>query len=185
MGIITASLTSPVFGMEALGVALFWFGLASALALLVLVTYRYVKHEVAEPFKPLFCIYAAPVALSLAGYLAVSPEPAAVLVIGMTLAAQCSLIVVLTRLPKLLRLKFYPSYAAMAFPFVVSAVALTKATAYFASMGAPEILLTALGGLVAVETVFAAVMVLFVFVHYLCFFAGRARGTQTKPAEAV
>lgn len=181
VGITVASLTSPVFGMEALGTTIYWFGFACLMALLVLVTYRYSKHEVPEPAKPLFCIYAAPISLTLAAYLSISAEPSMGMIITLTILAQLLLLVVLTQLPKLLRLKFYPSYASMTFPFVVCASALTKATAYFASLGANEILLTALNGLAIAETVFATGMVLFVLIHYVRFFA-RARRVKVEAA---
>ena len=176
VGIVVASLTSPVFGLGVLGMGIFWFGSVCFVALLVMMIYRYVKHEVPESAKPLFCIFAAPMSLSLAAYLMVSPEPLLPVVITLTALAQICLIVVLSQLPKMLRLKFYPSYAAMTFPFVVCAIALAKATAFFAALGASEIVLMVLGVLVVVQTVFAAIMVMYVFARYFSyFFSGVAR----------
>ena len=88
VGIVVASVTSPVFGMQALGQAIFWFGFACYAALLVLVTYRYAKHEVPEGARPLFCIYTAPMSLSLVGYLATAPQPNLVFVLAMLVLAQ-------------------------------------------------------------------------------------------------
>ncbi|MFR1640493.1 MAG: TDT family transporter [Eggerthellaceae bacterium] len=48
VGIVVASVTSPTFGMEAVGHLLFWFGFACYVVLLGLVTYRYMKHEIPE-----------------------------------------------------------------------------------------------------------------------------------------
>ena len=59
VGIVVASVTSPTFGMEAVGHLLFWFGFACYVVLLGLVTYRYMKHEIPESARPLFCIYTA------------------------------------------------------------------------------------------------------------------------------
>ena len=72
VGIVVASVTSPTFGMEAVGHLLFWFGFACYVVLLGLVTYRYMKHEIPESARPLFCIYTAPMSLSLVGYLAMT-----------------------------------------------------------------------------------------------------------------
>lgn len=182
VGIIVASLTSPTFGMELLGTAIFWFGFVCYLALLVVVGLRYLKHEVPEPFKPLFCIYAAPMSLSLAGYLAVTAEPNAALVGAMAVLAQLFLATVLTQLPKLLRIKFYPSYAAMTFPFVISASALLKAVVFFESIGFGGPLFVAAHMLVTAEIVLASVMVLYVFAHYMRFFFRRIEGKPTEPA---
>ena len=180
VGIIVASLTSSAFGVEVLGMGIFWFGSVCFVALLVLMVYRYIKHEVPESAKPLFCIFAAPMSLSLAGYLTISPEPPVAAVIVMTVLAQLCLILVLTQLPKLLRLSFYPSYAAMTFPFVVCAIALTKATAFFAGHGAHEVLIAALHGLVVVQTILAVVMVLYVLTRYLHFFFRPATSKQVQ-----
>jgi len=184
VGIIVASLTSPAFGLEALGVAIFWFGLACFVALLAVMVYRYLKHEVPESAKPLFCIFAAPVSLSLAGYLAVSPEASMTMVIVLTALAQTALVLVITQLPKLLRLKFYPSYAAMTFPFVVSALALSKVTVFFAGIGVNEVVIASLNGLVLVQTVFGAAMVVYVLARYLYFFFGPATSKQPQVALA-
>lgn len=172
VGIIVASVTSPNFGMESLGLGIFWFGFACYVVLLAVVTARYVKHEVPESARPLFCIYTAPMSLSLAGYLAVEPAPNA-LFVGVLLAlAQILLVVVLARLPLFMKLKFYPSFAAMTFPFVITATALGKARAFFLDAGVLTAgpLASALQVLLVAETVLAAAMVVFVVVHYVRFF---------------
>ena len=179
VGIIVASATSPAFGMEALGHALFWMGFAFYLVLLVMVTYRYVKHEIPEPARPLFCIYTAPMSLSIAGYLATAADPSPLFVGILLVLAQAFYLLVLTRLPRLLRLKFYPSFAAMTFPFVITATALGQASAFFASSGTP--LPTFVDALIAAETGIATVLVAYVFVRYAVFLLGHAelpeRGT--------
>lgn len=181
VGIIVASLTAPSFGMEAVGMAIFWFGFACYMALLVMVTYRYAKHEVPESARPLFCIYAAPMSLSLAGYLSVASDPSPVFVGIMAVLAQVFLVLVLVRLPLLLRIKFYPSYAAMTFPFVICASGLGKAIVYFESIGVSGQVFALLHGLAIIETVLATAMVLYVFGHYLRFFFRRVEGKATEP----
>ena len=181
VGIIVASLTSPTFGMESFGAVIFWFGFALYLALLVVVGLRYLKHEVPEPSKPLFCIFAAPMSLSLAGYLAVSAEPNVIMVGVMAVLAQLFLVMVLTQLPTLLRIRFYPSYAAMTFPFVISASALLKAVTFFESLGFGGPLFVAAHVLISIETVLASAMVIYVFAHYVRFFFRRVEGKTTEP----
>lgn len=177
VGIIVASATSPTFGMEGAGRILFWFGFACYAVLFVVVTVRYLKHEIPEAARPLFCIYAAPMSLSLVGYLATEPSPNAMFVAAMLVLAQILLFFVIFHLPKFFRIGFYPSYAAMTFPFVISATALVKAAPFLAdALGAelfPEMLATALNILGIAETIFATGMVLFVFAHYMHFFFQR------------
>lgn len=167
VGIIVAAVTSPVFGMEAFGRGIFWFGLACFAVLLATVVARYLKHEIPEPARPLFCIFAAPMGLSLVGYLAVTPNPDPLFVGVLMGLGQVMLVGVATQLPKFIALKFYPSYAAMTFPFVISAMALGKGMQALYAAGVTIPALPMVEALIALETVFAAVMVTYVFVHYM------------------
>ncbi len=183
VGIIVAAVTSPVFGMEAFGRGIFWFGLACFAVLLATVVARYLKHEIPEPARPLFCIFAAPMGLSLVGYLAVTPNPDPLFVGVLMGLGQVMLVGVATQLPKFLALKFYPSYAAMTFPFVISAMAFGKGVQALYAAGVTIPALPMVEALIALETVFAAVMVTYVFVHYMRFFFGTPKGAKaTAPA---
>ena len=164
VGIIVAALTSPAFGMEALGRILFAFGFACYAVLLVTVSGRYLRHEVPDAAKPTLCIYAAPMSLSLAGYLSVAGVPNETFVAVLAVLAQILLIAVVTQLPRLLSMPFYPSYAAMTFPFVISATALGKAIECLKTAGwtLPE----ELAVIVAAETALAAALVCYVFARY-------------------
>ena len=184
VGIIVAAVTSPVFGAEAFGQGIFWFGFACYLVLLAVVTMRYIKHEIPEGARPLFCIYAAPMGLSLVGYLSVMPDPNLVFVAVLMGLGQLMLIGVVTRVPKFLALQFYPSYAAMTFPFVISAMALGKGVQALYAAGYSIPALPVVEALIAVETLFAAVMVAYVFVHFMKFFFGTpkaAKAPKTRP----
>lgn len=180
VGIIVASATSPTYGAEALGYGLFWFGFACYLVLLGVITYRYAKHEVPEGARPLFCIYTAPMSLSLVGYLATAADPSPLMVAVMLVLAQAFLVLVLARLPKFLALPFYPSYAAMTFPFVITATALSQGVAFLNGLGAG--LPLALDVLVLAEMGLAIVMVGYVTVCYLQFFFKRAEQPVAQPA---
>lgn len=184
VGIIVAAVTSPAFGMEAFGRGIFWFGLACFAVLLATVVARYLKHEIPEPARPLFCIFAAPLGLSLVGYLAVTPNPDPLFVGVLMGLGQVMLVGVATQLPKFIALKFYPSYAAMTFPFVISAMAFGKGVQALYAAGVTIPALPMVEALIALETVFAAVMVTYVFVHYMRFFFGTPKGAKA-PAPAV
>lgn len=168
VGIVVGSATSPTFGMEALGRVLFYIGFVCYLVLFVIVTLRCVKLGLPESARPLFCIYTAPMSLSLVGYLTVTPEPNLTFALVLAVLAQILLVVVLVRLPSLLKLPFYPSYAAMTFPFVITATALGKVLSLVAAHGLE--VPTTLNVLFGVETAFAAVMVLYVLIRYLDYF---------------
>jgi exfoliative toxin A/B len=169
VGIVVASLTAPVFHQELLGQGIFWFGFAAYILLFALVTYRYLHLTTPVPAKPLFCIYTAPMSLSLAGYLAIVPDRSLWLVLAMQIAAQVLFLVVLSQMPKLLRLPFFPSYAAFTFPFVITAFTLQQTLNYFAGIGLayPAIL----GNIAQLEAAVATAIVLYVVARYVHFFA--------------
>lgn len=131
VGIVVASVTAPAFNHLTLGYYIFWFGFIAYMFLLALVTYRYFHHPVADAAKPLICIYTAPMSLSLAGYFAVVPEKSFLMISIMQIAAQILFFFILSLMPKLLRLPFYPSYAAFTFPFVITAIALRSSIDYY------------------------------------------------------
>ena len=151
--------------------------------LLAVVTARYVKLPVADSAKPLFCIYTAPMSLCLAGYLTTAAQPSLAFAAVLAAAAQVLYVIVLTQLPKLLRLPFYPSYAAFTFPFVITAIALQKFLALLSAAGfaAPA----ALSWLLAAETVVACIMVGYALARYLIFLLGALRPARAAaPAPA-
>lgn len=171
VGIIVASVTSPTFEQEFFGTCLLWFGFACFIVLFGIVTYRYVKHEIPESARPLFCIYAAPVSLFLTGYLSVTGAPNVLFIEVLLIIAQALFFFVLFHLPKFMRLDFYPSFAAMTFPFVISATVLMRASNFLINAGElTGYFANFLSVLAVLETTFAAFMVIFVLIHYVRFF---------------
>lgn len=165
VGIVVASITAPAFEALAIGTACFWFGFVCLVLLLVLVTYRYVKFkEVPEPAQPLFCIYTAPVSLCVAGYIqSVMPKNKTFL-LAMAAVAAILYIIALIKAIGYLRFKFYPSYAAFTFPFVISAIAMKQTMACMMNMGSP---LPWLAPIVLIETIIATVFVVYVLIRFL------------------
>lgn len=166
VGIVVASLTAPAFEMaETVGTWAFWFGFVSLILLLVLVTARYVKLPVQkDPPKPLFCIYAAPVSLCLAGYIqSVMPKSPA-MIWGMLAVSTALYLLVLVRLPGFLKLPFYPSYAAFTFPMVITAIAAKQSMACLTKLGYA---VSWMSPVVLIETVIAVVLVVYTLARYL------------------
>lgn len=165
VGIAVAAVTAPAYEQTGIGAATFWFGLAAFVILLVLVTMRYVKYrEVPEPAKPLICIYAAPMSLCVAGYVQSVMPKSRTFLLGMLFVATVLYVFSLVKAMGCLRLKFYPSYAAFTFPFVISAIAAKQAMACCANMGQP---LAGLQYLVVVETIIAVIFVIYTFIRFM------------------
>lgn len=177
VGIAVAAVSAPAFGQLAVGAATFWFGIVTFVILLVVVTMRYAKHPVKEPARPLFCIYAAPVSLCLAGYIqSVTPKSAGV-VIGLLAVSTAIYVVVLCRLPSLLKLKFYPSYAAFTFPFAITAIAAMQSMACLKNLERPQ---PWLKYVVLVETALAAILVVYALVRYIQALAAAQKAEQKQ-----
>lgn len=163
VGIAAAAVTAPAYGMEKLGAAAVWFGLVCLAVLAVLVTARYVKLPAKELAKPLVCIYAAPVSLCPAGYVQSAATKSPAVLESLLALSTVILAVVLTQLPGLLKLPFYPSYSAFTFPFVITAIAALQTMVCLKKLGAP---LPWLRPLVLAETALAAALVVYALIRY-------------------
>lgn len=167
VGIVVASVTAPAFGALAVGQGAFWFGFVMLLVLLVLVTWRYLSvRDVPPPAQPLFCVYTAPASLCLAGYMQSFPQKSWGLAVGIALLSLVLYVVALVRLPRFLKLPFFPSYAAFTFPFVISAIGMKMMMAYAASISRP---IPGISILVLIETVIACLLVAYTIIRYAVF----------------
>lgn len=180
VGFVVGSVTSPAFGMESVGLALFWLGLAGYLGVLVAFTIRMrTSGELPPPARPTLAIVTAPPSLLLAGYLSSAADPSPVIVGALLIAIAVSFVWVLTKLPAVLRLPFFPSYAALTFPFVITATAVKMAAGYLSAAGVPvPIPSLVVGGL----TAFAVIAVTYVTARYAVFLSASGRREASKPA---
>lgn len=156
---VTAGNFSPI-----LGKIFFWLSLACYVVLLPIIIHRifFVKN-MAQPTLPLIAILAAPGSLCLTGYLKNFEDPNLALVMTLFLVSQVLYFIVLAKLPRLLLLDFYPSFAAFTFPLVISATAISTATAYFHQLGFATGILD---GLKVIECLIACGMIAYVLGHY-------------------
>ena len=179
VGIVAGSVTAPAYSLQPVGLALFYFGLFSLIVLLGLVGYRYLKYkEIPEPARPLFCIFAAPASLCLTGYLNAAPEKSQALLIVLAVLAGILYLAVLAALPRLLKLKFYPSYGAFTFPFVISGIAYKQLAGFYLKAGTP---VPALSVIATALTVIAAVLVAYTLVRYVM---AIIKAVKQQPATA-
>lgn len=167
VGIAVAAVTAPAYEQLGIGSAAFWFGFVTLVALLILVTIRYVKcPNVPEPAQPLICIYAAPTSLCIAGYVQSVTPKSKTFLLAMLAVATVIYIFAFVKAIGYLKLKFYPSYAAFTFPFVISAIATKQTMACLANMGSP---MPVLQYVVLGETIIAVAFVVYTFVRFMGF----------------
>lgn len=167
VGIAVASITAPAFSLVFIGQMAFWFGIVSYVILLPIVIKRvFIVKEMPEPTLPTIVIFTAPVALCLAGYMNSFPEKNMIIVYGLLIISQLSYLFVLTQLPKLLKLQFYPSYSAFTFPMVISAMSLKLTNGFLVKSGNE---IAKLQYLVKFEEILAIVLVIYVLFRYIQF----------------
>jgi len=167
VGIVVGSVTAPAFDSTNIGQILFWFGFISYLILLPVVLYRvFTIKAIPEPAVPTITILAAPASLCLAGYMSSFQDKNMAIVFFLTGLSLIMLLSVLVYMPKMLKLKFYPSYAAFTFPLVISAIAIKKTAAFFASINN---IIPSLNLIVRIEELLAIAIVLYVLIKYTIF----------------
>lgn len=167
VGIICGSMTAPAIGFSAIGRYLFWFGFAAYLVLLPIILYRiFAVRDMPEPALPTIVIMAAPASLCLAGYLNTFQEKSMSMIAFLGALSVIMLISVIASMPKLLKLKFYPSYSAFTFPFVITAIAVKGTLAF---MGKSGFNMAAFKYPLALLEIWSVVMVIYVLIRYISF----------------
>ncbi len=167
VGIVVAAITAPAFGQPIIGRIILGFGFAALICVLALTLVRYIRYPVvSEAEKPLICIYAAPLSLCILGYLYSGTMTSAYFLEGM-LVVNCILyICALLNALRCLSPIFYPSYAALTFPFAVSALALKKALEHLSMMNYELIMFHYI---VWIEIAVAIIFVMYVCKRYLTY----------------
>lgn len=115
---------------------------------------------------------------AIAGYFAVVPDKNFLLITVMQIAAQGLFFFILSLMPRLLRLPFYPSYAAFTFPFVITASALRLSLDYYARLGV--VLHEFFQYLYYFECIVASFFVFYVTLHFCWFFYKEWRLSGSK-----
>lgn len=136
VGIVVGSVTAPAFKLQWLGQLTFWYGLIIYLILLPIVIVRYKKLPVLkDPAKPIIAIFAAPANLLMVGYMSSFTQKHELLVILLLVLGLSTSVFGLIKVIQLRHLKFFPSYSAYTFPFVIGALATKKAYGFMNQQG--------------------------------------------------
>lgn len=170
VGIAAASQAAASFGLAAAGQWIVWYGLAATLVLMVLITVRYRRIPSERPLRPLLSIYAAPVSLCLAGYLAAFPDKSRTPVLVLIILAQVFYVYGLIQALCMIAGPFSPAFSGFTFPFV-STAAVTYSSAVF--LGTESMAGRILFPTAVAENLIGAAFLLAVFVRYLIFLGGK------------
>ncbi len=166
VGIVVGSVTAPAFEMQRLGRIFFWIGIISYFLLLPIIIKKVRLKTIPEPALPTLAIFAAPVALCLAGYMNSFEAKNMVIVFGLVVLSQLSYVFALLQLPKILNSKFYPSFSGLTFPLVISAISIKLTNGFLAKTGQP---VSVLKYIVRFEEVIAILIVIYVLLKYVQF----------------
>ncbi len=137
VGFSVNAFIAPVHSQVLFGQALFWFGLASFLALFPPLLYRVlVVKGIPEPLIPTVVIFASPACVVLYAYLrAYSASPEQWMVWLLFAFSVVFWIGSLMLIPRVMRMKFYPSYSSLTFPLVITGIAFDATYLYFKGIG--------------------------------------------------
>jgi exfoliative toxin A/B len=177
VGFSVNAFIAPLYGMVFLGQVLFWFGFIAFLALLPPLLYRIlIVKSLSEPLIPTIVIFASPASVCLFAYLRAYPDPESWMVYFLLGISLVLYVAILAILPRVLRLKFYPSYSSLTFPLVISAIA-TTATYQYLSEGSNDY--PGLMYLSYFEIALAVIVVVYVLLRYMHHFLLRRYITTT------
>jgi len=181
IGFVVASVASPTFGMETIGKILLFVGLAMYFVVTPLILYRIIMVKgIPESAVPNAAIFAATMNLCIVGYFATfgiaGVSGAAIAV--MAAIGIASYVAVLLSMPSMLRIKFYPSYAAFTFPLVISMVSIQKLGAFYGILHD-----SVFSAVQTITVIIAVLIVVYVLIRFLMMFYGIAKGlNKSAPA---
>ena len=171
VGIAVAGVTSPFLDMRTIGSVTVYFGALVLIPLFVLITYRYIKCPgYPRPTFPLLCIYTAPVSLCIAGYMQSFDHMMLEVLIPAYILACVLYVFGLVITVRTIAMEFYPSYAALTFPLVISAIA-SKNMSSCLEGNMSEIVSV----ISSAETVICTMVVAYVVIRYLAYIVDAIR----------
>ncbi|MCL2201244.1 MAG: C4-dicarboxylate ABC transporter, partial [Oscillospiraceae bacterium] len=146
---------------------IFWVGFVLYFAALVLIIMK--KRSsifVPEPLTLTTAIFTAPMSLLIVGYFSSFQERSEVLVYIMLAIAILSYIYVTVKmLTTFLKVRFYPTYSAYTFPYVISALAFRLANGFLIERG-----ITLFAPVAQITQWIAVAVVAYVFINYIRYF---------------
>ena len=162
VGITMAAITANVHGINDADFIFFIIGFIGMLVSTPLVLYReFIYDKIPEMNRPLTCIFTALFSILIVGYVNSADIISNEFLTALYTIASIFYIFAIYKLIRNIKIKFYPSFAAFTFPFVISALA-TKGVLGTLKIGLLNYVLT-------LQTVIATVLVVYVLIKYIKF----------------
>ena len=168
VGITMGAITAHAHNLEEIGIIFFIVGFIAMILTMPLIIYRYLKYtDIPNGNKPLICIFTAVLSILIVGYINSFNTISNEFLMVMYIFACILYIFAFVKFIEYRNLKFYPSFAAFSFPFVISGLA-TKGV--ISKIG-PNIILN---NILNIETVIATVIVAYVLMKYIKFLSRKS-----------
>ncbi|GAA0078621.1 TDT family transporter [Clostridium sp. CTA-5] len=169
VGISVSCTTSPAMHTQNIVKPVFYFVVISFLTYLPVVIYRLCTVEVPDAQYPLICIFAAPASLCVISYITLFNNPSIYIVSLFFILCLITTIYVYINFPRIFKLNFNPTFAAITFPLAVSTVASVKVSGYliktdFKNLGA------IVNEIAGIELFIATGVICFVFYKFVFHF---------------
>ena len=163
VGITMGAITAHFHGLYEIDFIFFIIGFMGMLVSTPLVLYReFIYKQIPDPNKPLTCIFTALFSILIFGYLNSAQNISSEFVFGLYALACIFYIFSFYKLISYRKLKFYPSFSAFTFPFVISALATKGIVGKISSN-------IILNDILIFETAIATVLVVYVLIKYTIF----------------
>ena len=163
VGITMGAITAHFHGLYEIDFIFFIIGFMGMLVSTPLVLYReFIYKQIPDPNKPLTCIFTALFSILIFGYLNSAQNISSEFVFGLYALACIFYIFSFYKLISYRKLKFYPSFSAFTFPFVISALATKGIVGKISSN-------IILNDILIFETAIATVLVVYVLIKYAIF----------------
>ncbi|ATD55135.1 TDT family transporter [Clostridium chauvoei] len=169
VGIIVAVITSPAMKSPTITKVIFYFSFIAYFVILPFMIHRLATKPVAELPYPTLCIMAAPPSLCLVAYLTLFKQPNVYLTLFLYFIVILCCIYMYTRLPKIFRMKFTPSFAGITFPLAISTLGTFKVSTLMNDIGQStfSMILKEFGSL---QLILACAGILFVIYNFIRLF---------------
>lgn len=163
VGFVVGSVTAPIFENQAVGQFLFWLGLIGGIIVMPFMLYRtYIMKNLPAPGRPAITVLCAPFSLLVAGYVqSFQGQHNLTLLAILLVFAQLLYFTTVVQVPGFIGEGFKPTFAAMTFPVVISALSLKLAIPVLGW----ESTLASL--LILIETIVAVAVVFYVFYTFI------------------
>ena len=166
-GLLVGAIASPAVGMKEFGKVLFCIGVVLYGILIPFVVRRLFEASAfPPPARPTLAIVTAPMSLCLVAYLACFQPANPATVYSLLFLALVSYAYACSQIHSLIGMEFYPTLAALTFPFAISAVAFRNANTFLVARG-----VLSFGWFSTLAEIIAILVVCYVLLRFGRFFA--------------